>query len=39
MSPPTVLFIIDRLRERHAPGPCVSLAFGPGLTAEAALFC
>jgi predicted naringenin-chalcone synthase len=39
MSSPTVLFIVDRLRERRAPRPCVSLAFGPGLTAEAALFC
>jgi predicted naringenin-chalcone synthase len=39
MSSPTVLFIVDRLRERQAPRPCVSLAFGPGLTAEAALFC
>ena len=39
MSSPTVLFIVDRLRERNAPRPCVSLAFGPGLTAEAALFC
>jgi predicted naringenin-chalcone synthase len=38
MSSPTVLFIIDRLRERRAPRPCVSLAFGPGLTAEAVLF-
>jgi predicted naringenin-chalcone synthase len=39
MSSPTILFIVDRLRERRAPRPCVSLAFGPGLTAEAALFC
>jgi predicted naringenin-chalcone synthase len=38
MSSPTVLFLIDRLRERHSPLPCVSLAFGPGLAAEAALF-
>jgi predicted naringenin-chalcone synthase len=38
MSSPTVLFIVDRLRATNSPRPCVSLAFGPGLTAEAALF-
>ena len=38
MSSPTVLFLIDRLRRRGAPLPCVSLAFGPGLAIEAALF-
>lgn len=38
MSSPTVLFIVERLRERQMPRPCVSLAFGPGLVAEAALF-
>lgn len=38
MSSPTVLFILDRLRRRRAPRPCVSLAFGPGLAIEAALF-
>jgi predicted naringenin-chalcone synthase len=38
MSSPTVIFIVKRLRERKAPRPCVSLAFGPGLTAEAVLF-
>ena len=37
MSSPTVLFIVDRLRQRDAPRPCVLLAFGPGLAAEAAL--
>lgn len=37
MSSPTVLFIVDRLRRRNAPRPYVALAFGPGLTAEAAL--
>ena len=37
MSSPTVLFILDRLRRRQAPRPCVALAFGPGLAAEAAL--
>jgi predicted naringenin-chalcone synthase len=38
MSSPTVLFILDRLRRRRAPRPCVSLAFGPGLAIEVALF-
>ncbi len=38
MSSPTVFFIIERLRARHAPRPCVALGFGPGLVAEAALF-
>ena len=38
MSSPTVLFILDRLAHDHAPRPCVALAFGPGLTIEAALF-
>jgi predicted naringenin-chalcone synthase len=38
MSSPTVLFIIDRLRARDAPLPCVALGFGPGLAIEAALF-
>lgn len=37
MSSPTVLFLLDRLRNRQAPRPCVLLAFGPGLAAEAAL--
>jgi predicted naringenin-chalcone synthase len=37
MSSPTVLFILDRLRARGAPRPCVALGFGPGLAAEAAL--
>ena len=37
MSSPTVLFILDRLRRQNAPRPCVALAFGPGLVAEAAL--
>ncbi|HXG11789.1 MAG TPA: type III polyketide synthase [Gemmataceae bacterium] len=37
MSSPTVLFILDRLRRRRAPRPCVALAFGPGLAAEAVL--
>ncbi len=38
MSSPTILFILDRLRGADAPGPCVALAFGPGLVAEVALF-
>ncbi len=38
MSSPTVLFILERLMETGAARPCVALAFGPGLTAEAALF-
>lgn len=37
MSSPTVLFILDRLRQQDAPRPCVALGFGPGLVAEAAL--
>ncbi|HVW03234.1 MAG TPA: type III polyketide synthase [Planctomycetaceae bacterium] len=37
MSSPTILFILDRLRQRQAPRPCVALGFGPGLVAEAAL--
>jgi predicted naringenin-chalcone synthase len=37
MSSPTVLFILDRLRARRAPRPCVALGFGPGLVVEAAL--
>ena len=37
MSSPTVLFILERLRERHAPRPCLALGFGPGLAVEAAL--
>jgi alpha-pyrone synthase len=38
MSSPTVLFIVDHLRAKRAPLPCVALAFGPGLIAESALF-
>ena len=37
MSSPTVLFILDRLRQPRAPRPCVALGFGPGLMAEALL--
>lgn len=38
MSSPTVLFVLQRLCSRQAPTPCVALAFGPGIVAEAALF-
>ncbi|MBL6796056.1 MAG: type III polyketide synthase, partial [Synechococcus sp. BS307-5m-G34] len=38
MSSATILFILDRLRRRSTPGPCLALAFGPGLSAEVALF-
>lgn len=38
MSSATVLFTLDRLRSGGAPGPCVALALGPGLVAEAVLF-
>jgi len=37
MSSPTVLFLLDRIR-RDVRGPIVLLGFGPGLTAEAAIF-
>ena len=37
MSSATVLFTLDRLRSEGAPGPCVALALGPGLVAEATL--
>jgi predicted naringenin-chalcone synthase len=38
MSSATGLFILNRLRERNATGPCVALGFGPGLNIEVALF-
>jgi predicted naringenin-chalcone synthase len=38
MSSPTILFIIEHLRRRRSPLPCVALGFGPGLVAEAVLF-
>lgn len=37
MSSPTVLFILDRLRQTQTPRPWVAIAFGPGLTIEATL--
>ena len=38
MSSPTILFILNRLRRRQAPRPCLAIGFGPGLAVEAALF-
>lgn len=38
MSSPTILFILDRLRNSRADGPCVALGFGPGIAIEALLF-
>jgi len=38
MSSATVLFILQRLIERGASGPCVAVGFGPGLNVEVALF-
>ena len=38
MSSPTILFILRNLILKKAPRPCVALAFGPGLSVEAALF-
>ena len=38
MSSATILFILERLRQRSTSGPCLALAFGPGLSAEVALF-
>ena len=37
MSSATTLFILERLRRQKASGPCLALAFGPGLAAEVAL--
>ncbi len=37
MSSPTVLVILERLREAGMKTPCVALGFGPGLVAEALL--
>lgn len=38
MSSATILFILGRLAAEGGRGPCVAMAFGPGLTAEVALF-
>ena len=37
MSSPTILFILDRMRRQEMRGPCIALAFGPGLVVEVAL--
>ena len=37
MSSATVLFVLEYLRQHDCHGPCVALAFGPGLCAEVAL--
>jgi predicted naringenin-chalcone synthase len=37
MSSPTILFILDRMRRQALQGPCIALAFGPGLVVEVAL--
>ena len=37
MSSPTILFILKRMSQLPREGPCVGLAFGPGLVAEAIL--
>lgn len=37
MSSPTLLFILERLRRSGASGPCLAMAFGPGLCVEVAL--
>lgn len=37
MSSPTILFILDELLRHRAPRPIAAIAFGPGLTIEAAL--
>ena len=38
MSSGTILFILERLIRGGSRGPCLALAFGPGLTVELALF-
>jgi predicted naringenin-chalcone synthase len=38
MSSATILFILERLLRDDTPAPCLAMAFGPGLTAELALF-
>ena len=37
MSSATILFILERLCRQPVEGPCLALAFGPGLSAEVAL--
>lgn len=38
VSSPTILCILNRLRQGQAPRPCVALGFGPGLVVEAMLW-
>jgi predicted naringenin-chalcone synthase len=38
MSSPTMFFLLEALQRGRLRQPCVGLAFGPGLTIEAALF-
>lgn len=38
MSSGTILFILERLRRSGVAGPCMAMAFGPGLAVELALF-
>ena len=38
MSSATVLFILERLRQRGAERPCVAVGFGPGMVIETLLF-
>ena len=38
MSSPTIFFVMDAMRRREAPLPCVALGFGPGLAVEATLW-
>ncbi len=38
MSSATILFILERMIRGQAAVPCMAMAFGPGLTAELALF-
>ncbi len=37
MSSATILFVLEHMRQQRCHGPCVALAFGPGLCAEVAL--
>jgi predicted naringenin-chalcone synthase len=37
MSSSTILFILRQIRMQQSPLPCIALAFGPGLSIEAAL--
>lgn len=38
MSSATILFILKEFLKKKSPAPCVAMSFGPGLTAEGALF-